>query len=196
MVASVTLATGTPTVVVDGSPSTVIVGTDPYGDGSDSTYTTTYGLTGTPFGYTACALANLTDTRTPSDFVTWCRVATTVGRTAATADLRIQDYGGGGLINGMIGAPVADGSIQEFTFRASVDDPGNLAYYIGALMTGDLHIEVRNSFDPGEFITVYGATVTVEFATPAAPPPLRQWPGGATSIRQHPRRGTRRPGTY
>jgi hypothetical protein len=25
---------------------------------------------------------------------------------------------------------------------------------------------------------------------------LRQWPGGATSIRQYPRRGTRRPGTY
>lgn len=36
----------------------------------------------------------------------------------------------------------------------------------------------------------------IEVASASRPAPLRQWPGGATSIRQYPRRGTRRPGTY
>jgi hypothetical protein len=174
MPGSLTLATGTPTVVAEGSPATEIIGTDPYGDGTDSTYTKTYGLLGTDASITTCQLAPLTDPRTPTDFVTWCRISASIGRAPSTVDLRLQDYGGGGLVNGFIGSPIPDGSIQEFTFRASVDDPGNLAYYVGALRFGDIHIDVRNSFDSGEFITVYGATVTLEFGRFIAP--LRLYP--------------------
>jgi hypothetical protein len=182
MVSSITLATtGTPVVFIDKPPGCGVVGTDPWGDASDDTWTL-----GQPKSNITGTLANLTDSRTPTDVVLRSRVQVSVGGSYSLANLMVQDFDSGEQIaffaNGVV---LADGAIHDTEFRVSADDPGNLAYYIGWLRDAALTIVHAYSGTAGSTMTVYAATVTVEFAGHKTPLRRHPHPGAAATPRRH-----------
>lgn len=166
MAASVTLATGTPVIFIDRPPGCVVLGTDPWGDNDDATLTESWGRGSNIVG----TLANLTDTRTPTDVVFRSRVS--ANGPISLSSLMIQDFDTGEQImyfaNGLLSP---DGLIHDTENRVSDIDPDNLAYYVGWLRdaTG-LTISHGNDGSTGTYFRVYAATVTVEFGSTVAPP--------------------------